>query len=274
MLHQAETAYEASQGQKQRLFGETLYAAGSWDLPRRVVMKAERLTAGPNTRFVVTNLEGTPQALYDQVYVQRGEMENRIKEQQLMLFADRTSCHDFLANQFRLLLSSFANVLLETLRRVHLADTELAQAQVNTIRLKVLQVAARVVTSVRRLVFHLSSSYPGEAIFRRPADSLIISPRLGSSNSNAAKPMGERGPSAPTALRRDCDDVCRKPARHRRVYKISGLVARHVCHEVTQSPRPSKAISAIAARCRQQYLRVRSPTLQVIPRCPAALRSR
>ena len=103
-------------------------------------------------------------------------MENRIKEQQLMLFADRTSCENFAANQFRLLLSSFAYVLLETLRRDHLADTELAQAQVNTIRLKVLKVAARVVVSVRRIMFHLSSSYPGDALFRRIAQSLLLRP--------------------------------------------------------------------------------------------------
>ena len=175
LLQQAELDYEAT-GQKQRLFSETLYAARSWDQQRRVVMKAERLPAGPNTRFVVTNLEGSPQSLYDDNYVQRGEMENRIKEQQLMLFADRTSCHDFLANQFRLLLSSFAYVLVETLRRDHLADTELAQAQVNTIRLKIFKVAARVVTSVRRVVLHLSSSYPGQDIFRRLVKSLIIDP--------------------------------------------------------------------------------------------------
>ena len=176
LLEQAEAAYEASGGQKQRLFAETLYAAQSWDRQRRVVMKAERLPAGPNTRFVVTNLEGTPQSLYDDNYVLRGDMENRIKEQQLMLFADRTSCHEFLANQFRLLLSSFAYVLIETLRRNHLADTELAQAQVSTIRLKIFKVAARVVTSVRRIVFHLSSSYPQQDLFRRLVDSLLLNP--------------------------------------------------------------------------------------------------
>jgi hypothetical protein len=136
-------------------------------------MKAERLIAGPNTRFVVTNLEGTPKQLYDGIYVQRGDMENRIKEQQLMLFADRTSCHDFAANQFRLLLASFAYVLVETLRRVHLVGTELETAQVNTIRLKLLKVAARVVVSVRRIVFHLSTSYPNQALFRLLAASLL-----------------------------------------------------------------------------------------------------
>lgn len=176
LLKEAESTYEAANGQKQRMFGETFYAAKSWDRRRRVVMKAERLPAGPNTRFVVTNLEGTPQSLYDDNYVQRGEMENRIKEQQLMLFADRTSCHDFLANHFRLLLSSFAYVLVETLRRDHLADTELAEAQVNTIRLKVLKVAARVVTSVRRVIFHCSSSYPHQDLFRRLATSLHFTP--------------------------------------------------------------------------------------------------
>ena len=93
-------------------------------------------------------------------------MENRNKEQQLELFADRTSCHDFAANQFRLLLSSAAYVLLEYLRRVVLVGTELSRAQAGTIRLKLLKVAARVVTSVRRVVFHLSSAYPYQALFR------------------------------------------------------------------------------------------------------------
>ena len=100
--------------------------------------------AGANPRFVVTNVPGDPQELYEEVYCQRGEMENRIKEQQLDLFADRTSCHRFLANQFRLLLSSAAYVLVQALRRTALAGTELARAQVGTIRLKLLKVAARV----------------------------------------------------------------------------------------------------------------------------------
>ena len=82
------------------------------------------------------------------------------------LFADRTSCHRFLANQFRLLLSSAAYVLVQALRRTALAGTELAKAQVGTIRLKLFKVAARVVVTARRVVFHLSSSYPYQAIFR------------------------------------------------------------------------------------------------------------
>ena len=100
------------------------------------------------------------------MYCQRGEMENRIKEQQLDLFADRTSCHRFLANQFRLLLSSAAYVLVQALRRTALAGTELACAQVGTIQLKLFKVAARVVVTVRRVVFHLASSYPYYEVFR------------------------------------------------------------------------------------------------------------
>lgn len=93
-----------------------------------------------------------------------------------MLFADRTSCHDFEANQFRLLLSSFAYLLVQHLRQDHLTGTELEYAQASTIRLKLFKVAARVVVSVRRVVFHLATSYPYEAIFRRIARSLLLRP--------------------------------------------------------------------------------------------------
>ncbi len=153
-------------GQPQRLFGSFAYAASSWDRRRRVIVKAEHNAQGANPRFIVTNVPGDPQELYDRVYCQRGEMENRIKEQQLDLFADRTSCHRFLANQFRLLLSSAAYVLVQALRRTALVGTELARAQVGTIRLRLFKVAARVVVSARRVVFHLASSYPYREVFR------------------------------------------------------------------------------------------------------------
>jgi hypothetical protein len=153
-------------GQPQRLFGSFAYAAATWDRPRRVIAKAEHNAQGANPRFVVTNVPGDPQGLYEDVYCQRGEMENRIKEQQLDLFADRTSCHRFLANQFRLLLSSAAYVLVQALRRTTLVGTELARAQVGTIRLRLFKVAARVVVTARRVVFHLASSYPYQALFR------------------------------------------------------------------------------------------------------------
>ena len=153
-------------GHKQRWFEELLYAAGTWDRPRRVIAKAEHSDAGENPRFVVTSLTGDGQTLYDQLYCQRGDAENRIKEQQLGLFADRTSCHAFLANQFRVLLSAAAYVLVETLRRVGLAGTELANAQVPTIRLKLLKIGGRIVRSVRRVVVHLASGFPLRQTFR------------------------------------------------------------------------------------------------------------
>jgi hypothetical protein len=164
-LQAAEEEYRQTQ-QKVRQFHEFDYAAETWDCPRRVVVKAERLPQGPNVRFVLTNLDAPPAMVYDQRYTPRGDMENRIKEQQLMLFADRASCHAFLANQFRLLLSAAAYILIEHLRRTALKNTELHSAQADTIRLKLFKVAARVVTSVRRVVLHLSSAYPLPALFR------------------------------------------------------------------------------------------------------------
>lgn len=163
-MMQAEKRFEAT-GKKQRRFHQIRYAAKTWDRRRRVIVKAEHLEQGPNCRFVVTNLDDEPQAIYDELYIGRGDMENRIKEQQLGLFADRTSCHTFLANQFRVLLASAAYVLIEHLRRVVLKGTELAKAQVSTIRLKLLKVAARITVSVRRVVLHLSSHYPYQRLF-------------------------------------------------------------------------------------------------------------
>jgi hypothetical protein len=164
-IARAQRQYQAT-GQPQRLFGSFAYAAATWDRPRRVIVKAEHNAQGANPRFVVVNVPGDPQALYDEVYCQRGEMENRIKEQQLDLFADRTSCHRFLANQFRLLLSSAAYVLVQTLRRTALAGTELARAQVGTLRLRLFKVAARVKVTARRVIFHLTSSYPYQEVFQ------------------------------------------------------------------------------------------------------------
>jgi hypothetical protein len=158
-INRAERQFQKT-AQPQRIFGSFAYAASRWDRQRRVIVKAEHTAQGPNPRFLVVNVAGDPQELYEDVYCQRGDMENRIKEQQLDLFADRTSCHDFLANQFRLLLSSVAYVLFQALRRTVLRGTDLERAQVGTIRLKLLKVAARVVVSARRVVFHLASSYP------------------------------------------------------------------------------------------------------------------
>jgi hypothetical protein len=160
-------------GEKQRDFYELRYAAETWDRERRIIVKAEHLPKGPNTRFVVTNLTDAPEDIYDGWYTPRGDMENRIKEQQLGLFSDRTSCHRFLANQFRLLLASAAYVLIEHLRREGLEGTELAGAQVETIRRKVFKIAARVRVSVRRIVLHLSSSCPYQPLLQRLVTRLV-----------------------------------------------------------------------------------------------------
>jgi hypothetical protein len=161
-------------GAKVRRFHEIMYAAHTWDRERRVILKAEHLEQGANARYIVTNLpDVTPQGAYDCLYTPRGDMENRIKEQQLYLFADRTSCHKFVANQFRVLLASAAYVLIEHIRRTALKGTELSRAQVSTIRLKLFKIAARVVPSVRRVIFHLSSSCPYQQLFRQVVARLV-----------------------------------------------------------------------------------------------------
>jgi hypothetical protein len=144
-------------GEGCREFAEFAYKAGSWPHLRRVVVKAEITQGELNPRFVVSNLMGPPEQLY-QFYCERGDQENRIKELKLDLVSGRTSCHRFVANQMRLLLHAAACVLLATLQAAA-AATRLAQAQIGTLRLRVLKVAARVVESCRRVWFHLSSSY-------------------------------------------------------------------------------------------------------------------
>lgn len=171
LMAQAESAFKET-GRKQRLFGEFTYAAGTWDRRRRVIARIEHTDKGENPRFITTSLAGEGRQLYEQTYCARGEVENRIKEQQLGLFADRTSCHDFVANQFRLLLSSLAYVLIETLRRTALAGTDLAKAQATTIRLKLLKVGALVRRSARRIVIHFSESFPTREVFQTLAATL------------------------------------------------------------------------------------------------------
>ena len=165
LLQQAAAGHAQSQD-KQRLFDWLDYAAGTWDRSRRVIAKAEHSDQGTNPRFVVTSLQGEAQAIYDDIYCARGEMENRIKEQQLGLFADRTSCHGWWANQLRLLLSSAAYVLLETIRRLGLHGTELCKAQAATIRLKLLKIGTVIVRNTRRIRLLFSSSYPYAGLLR------------------------------------------------------------------------------------------------------------
>lgn len=142
----------------------------SWSSARRVVGKAEWLPKGANPRFIVSNLPeayATPQALYETMYCARGEMENRIKEQQLDLFADRTSAHTMRANQLRLWFSSLAYVLVSALRRIGLKGGGMAKATCGTIRLKLFKIAAQIKVSVRRFAVHLASACPYQDIVRR-----------------------------------------------------------------------------------------------------------
>ena len=155
----------AELGTKVRWFTDLHYAAGSWNRARRVIAKIEHTAKGSNPRYVVTNLKGDGQALYDKLYCARGEMENRIKEQQLDLFADRTSCHRWWPNQFRLLLSSLAYMLLEAIRRLALKGTELANAYVGTLRLKLLKIGAVILRNTRRIRFLLSSACPHQRLY-------------------------------------------------------------------------------------------------------------
>lgn len=163
LMRAAKERFEAT-GQYQRSFWQVAYAAQTWDRLRQVIVKAEHSIRGENPRFVVTNLEGDPQALYDKLYCARGDMENKIK-QQFQLFADRASCHRWWANQFRLLLSSCAYVLVDALRRLGLKGTTLVKAEVNTIRLRLFKIGAAIVRNTRRVRFLLSSSYPHQALF-------------------------------------------------------------------------------------------------------------
>ncbi len=161
----------AETGDKQRRFGEFAYAAKTWTVERRIITRVEHDRLGTNPRFVVTNLSGEPDALYKDLYCARGDMENRIKEQ-FELFADRTSCHNWWPNQFRLLLAGFADTLLTAIRRLGLTATELARAQVGTIRLKLLKIGAVIWRNTRRIRFCLSSGCPDKDLFMAVAQRL------------------------------------------------------------------------------------------------------
>jgi hypothetical protein len=175
-MAQAEKQYLETKAPA-RVFTEFFYATEkTWSCERRVIAKAEHITKGANPRFVVTSLSAQQmpaQELYEKQYCARGECpENRIKEQQLDLFADRTSTGKMWSNQLRLYFSSIAYVLLQTLRRSGLAGTELEKAQCGTIRLKLLKISALIRVTVRKVWVSLSSGYPHAALFARVLDAL------------------------------------------------------------------------------------------------------
>ena len=175
-LSQARDQYHQT-GQAARVFREFFYQTNkSWSRARRVIGKAEYIAKGENPRFVVTSLsadEVDARTLYEEYYCARSEMENRIKEQQLYLFADRTSAATMRANQLRLWFSSVAYTLLTALRRLGLKGTPLAQAQCHTIRLKLLKLGAQIKVTVRKVWVSLAESYPYRSLFQRVYENLI-----------------------------------------------------------------------------------------------------
>lgn len=158
-------------GSKQRRLTEFRYAAKTWKCARRVIARLEHGPQGDNPRYLVTHLRGSPERLYER-YCARGEMENRIKEAQLGLFADRLSSHYFNLNQFRLLLASLAYVLIERLRALALSGTEWAAAQVATLRTKLLKIGAVIIRNTRRIRLLLASGYPYRELFLHAARAL------------------------------------------------------------------------------------------------------
>jgi hypothetical protein len=159
-------------GKTEHIYGEVRYKAGKWPHLRRVIIKAEVVRAADkeprdNPRFVITNMKQSPQWIYEHVYCQRGDVENRIKELH-DLDIDRTSCTSFWANQFRVLLTAAAYVLMQELR-LRAAGTACARAQVGMLRERLLKLGARVLISVRRVVVHLPASFPFLRTFRRVA---------------------------------------------------------------------------------------------------------
>lgn len=175
-LRTARRRQESNRSASERVFRDFRYRAGKWaPCKRRVVGKAEYTAQGANPRFIITNVpaaETGARELYEDVYCERGNMENRIKEQQLDLHADRTSSHTLAANQLRLWFSTLAYLLMNQLRQVGLAGTELAKASCGTIRTRLLKIGALVRVSVRRVVVSLSSAFPMRALFAQVAGAL------------------------------------------------------------------------------------------------------
>ena len=167
----AESQYLLT-NKKQRLFATITYGARSWDRPRRVIVKAEHSSHGANPRYVVTNLPQGDQYLYDKIYCARGDMENRIKDQQMDLFAGRASSHRWWPNQFRQLLSGLAYTLFEGLRARALENTTLAKASPNRIRLTLLKIGAVIIRNTRRIRILMSNACPHQDLFRTAANRL------------------------------------------------------------------------------------------------------
>jgi hypothetical protein len=175
--HQAQQQFSAT-GQAARVFKDFTYRTKkSWSRERRVVGKAEHLAQGANPRFIVTSLSAEAfdaKTLYEQEYCARGDVENRIKEQKRFLFACRASCATMRANQVRLCLATVAYIVMRALRQFGLAQTDMAEAQCDTIRIKLLKIGAVVKVSVRRVCLGLSEAFPFQTLFTRVWENLRV----------------------------------------------------------------------------------------------------
>jgi hypothetical protein len=175
-LLQRARAMSAATGESASVFADTLYQADSWPCQRRLIIKAE-VTRYPgraprdNPRFVITNLKGRPEAIYRRIYAPRGDMENRVKEAKDALRIDRLSCSSLLANQLRLLLTLAAFTLLQHLR-LHTTGTELANAQMGTLRERLLKLAGVFHRTRQRITLHLPQQAPHQHTWLRIAHAL------------------------------------------------------------------------------------------------------
>lgn len=173
-VRKVEHRYQQTQ-HVQREFGRFEYAAESWKVKRLMVARIEYSQYGASVRFVATNLKGNNHTLYDLLYCQRGDMENKIKQQKLDLFSERTSCHAFIANQMRILFSGFAYVLLQGLKRLVLSKTKLSHAYAATIREHLIKIGAVVVRNTRRIIVMMDSHYPWQDLLIKVAQKLVAS---------------------------------------------------------------------------------------------------
>jgi len=173
-VSEARRAFELS-GEKARVFKQIRYQAGSWHRSLRVIIMAEASDRGDNVRFVVTSLESCrPSFLYETVYCGRGQMENFIKDHKIALRSGRTSCHRFIANCVRLMLHSAAYIIMHTLREKALADTDFANAQFDTIRLRLLKIGAEVREMKTKVRFIFPSSYPLKHVFADMCNNIVM----------------------------------------------------------------------------------------------------
>ena len=163
LQEKVKKSYE-SEKKAQKEYDDFQYAAGSWKKERRIIVKAEHNAMGPNTRYIVTNIDGTPESLYCDIYCQRGDMENRIKEVQTDMFGDRLSSSSYATNQFRLMLSAIAYVYMNIIKFL-VSEPNQPKMYCKTLRLKIIKIAVIIRKNTRRIYVQISKNYPYKDLF-------------------------------------------------------------------------------------------------------------